>query len=245
MSTTGRTGAPPNAVATEVTILARRLVDASTVHDVLVRIAAAAETVVPGAELVSITLHRPGGPPETPVATAPLAATLDELQFELAEGPGIEVDRTAGLGIAGSSDLQADRAFGAWGRRATELGIRSVLGIGLFPRRETARRGALNLYACRAGAFDGAVRDLAVVLAAHAATALAGTIATTAAELRIARLREALHSRDIIGQAKGILMERRGIGEAEASEILHAASRSGNVELARVAARVAERSSGI
>jgi AmiR/NasT family two-component response regulator len=80
-----------------------------------------------------------------------------------------------------------------------------------------------------------------MVLAAHAATALAGTIATNAAELQVAQLREALRSRDVIGQAKGVLMERRGITEPEAFDVLREASQSLNIKLVRVATTLAER----
>jgi len=231
---------PPNAVVLEFALLARQLLDASTVHDVLLRVATAAETVVPGAELVSITLHGPDGRLDTPIATSPTAVTLDELQTELSEGPAIEANRTSGLGLAESSDLRSDAAFGAWSRRAAELGMRSVLSVGLFPRQDPPRMGTLNFYATRVGALDGADRDMAVVLAAHAATALTGTLSTKAAELQIAQLKEALRSRDVIGQAKGVLMERRGIDEAEAFEVLRAASQSLNMKLARVASTLAE-----
>ncbi|MCW0214045.1 MAG: GAF and ANTAR domain-containing protein [Pseudonocardia sp.] len=224
----------------EFTLLARQLLDASTVHDVLVRIATAAGTVVPGAELVSITLHGSDGRLETPVATAPLAVTLDELQSELGEGPSIEANRANGLGLAESADLWTDDAFGGWGARAAHLGMRSVLSVGLFPRQDPPRMGTLNFYSAQAGALDGADRDMAVVLAAHAATAMSGTMATKAAELQIAQLKEALRSRDVIGQAKGVLMERRGIGEAEAFEVLRAASQSLNMKLTRVAATLTE-----
>ena len=80
-----------------------------------------------------------------------------------------------------------------------------------------------------------------MVLAAHASTALAATMATRAAELEVAQLREALQTRDVIGQAKGILMERRGISADEAFDTLRRASQSLNVKLRQVAETLVDR----
>jgi ANTAR domain-containing protein/GAF domain-containing protein len=235
------TGEPPAAVVVEFATLAQELLSASTVHDVLVKVVAAAEKVVTGADLVSVTLHAPDGQLDTPVATGPLARTLDELQYELDDGPAVTASRTTGLGLAESADLAVGDPFGPWGAAATRHGVRSVLALGLFPQQTPPRMGTLNFYSNRAHGLDAADRDMAVVLAAHAATALAGTIATKAAELQVAQLREALRSRDVIGQAKGVLMERRGISEAEAFDVLRSASQTLNVKLVRVATTLTER----
>jgi AmiR/NasT family two-component response regulator len=103
------------------------------------------------------------------------------------------------------------------------------------------RMGALNLYSLTPGALDARDRDLTLVLAAHASTALAATQACEATDLEAAQLREALRSRDVIGQAKGILMERRGITAQEAFDILRRTSQDLNVKLAQVAETLAAR----
>jgi hypothetical protein len=56
----------------------------------------------------------------------------------------------------------------------------------------------------------------------------------------VAQLREALESRDVIGQAKGILMERHGIGADEAFARLVQMSQSGNVKLREIAENLVE-----
>ena len=120
--------------------------------------------------------------------------------------------------------------------------MHSVLAVGLFPLVESVpRTGALNLYSFDVGGIDELDRDLAVILAAHASTALAATMASTAAELETAQLRQALTSRDVIGQAKGILMERRGISADEAFDALRRASQSLNVKLTQVAQTLVDR----
>jgi AmiR/NasT family two-component response regulator len=57
----------------------------------------------------------------------------------------------------------------------------------------------------------------------------------------IDHLQTALASRDVIGQAKGILMERHGIDADEAFERLVRISQTTNTKLHAVAATVAER----
>ncbi|WP_226363491.1 ANTAR domain-containing protein [Pseudonocardia abyssalis] len=227
-------GEVPGPVAAEFLALASALMDAGTVRGVLVRVVEAAKAVLPGADLVSVTLRVAGGF-HTPAETDPLATRLDEIQYRLDDGPCVDATRKAGLGLTFCSDLATTTRFGGFGPAAAELGVRSVLAVGLFPDGDGPRMGALNVYSRRVAGLDELDRDLALVLAAHASTALAATMAATSAELESAQLRQALHSRDVIGQAKGILMERRKIGSDEAFDVLRTASQSLNVKLAQVA----------
>jgi hypothetical protein len=220
--------------------LAEHLADATSVQGVLARVCRAALTAVPGADLVSVTL-RADDRFHTPTETDPLATRLDELQYRLDEGPCLEATRNPGMGVSYSADLGAGREYPRFGPAAAELGAGSVLSVGLFPGGLNPRYGALNIYSRTVGGLDELDRDLAVVLAAHASTALAATIATTAADLELATLRQAISSRDVIGQAKGILMERRGVGADEAFQILRKASQSLNVKLSQVAETLVER----
>jgi hypothetical protein len=228
-------------VATEFATLAGTLLEASTVGEVLVRVVEAARHAVAGADIVSVTLREDGGRFSTPVETDPLGRILDELQYELDEGPCVEATRTPGQGLTSSSNLVAGLEFPRWGPAAAEAGVHSVVAVGLFPGQGPPRMGALNVYSREPGGLDTADRDIAVVLAAHASVALAATKANTAAEMEAAQLRAALRSRDVIGQAKGVLMERRGIGADEAFDVLRAASQSLNVKLVTVAETLVSR----
>jgi hypothetical protein len=220
--------------------LAESLLTATTVHGVLDRVVNAARVAVPGADLVSVTLATETGY-TTPAYTDDLALKLDEVQYRLGEGPCVEATRTPGMGLTFSGDLAQGVQFPTFGPAAAELGARSVLAVGLFPDGDKQRFGALNLYAYEAGGLDEFDRDLALILAAHASTALAGTVAVTTAELEGAQLRQALQSRDVIGQAKGILMERRGISADEAFDVLRRASQSLNIKLTTVAQTLVDR----
>jgi GAF domain-containing protein len=232
-------------LATEFARLAENLMKASTVHGVLQRVVEAARTAVPGADLVSVTL-RAEDRFHTPVQTDALATRLDEIQYRLGEGPCVESTRTPGLGLTFSGNLGAGREYPRFGPAAARHGVHSVLAVGLFPLPESVpRTGALNIYSFDVGGLDERDRDMAVILAAHASTALAATMASTAAELESAQLQQALTTRDVIGQAKGILMERRGISADEAFDALRRASQSLNVKLTQVAQTLVDRRADI
>ncbi|MFR9805424.1 ANTAR domain-containing protein [Pseudonocardia sp. RS010] len=230
-------------LAREFVGLATALLEAVTVGEVLERVIRAARAVVPGADLVSVTLRDPQAGFHTPVETEPLATRLDELQYRLDEGPCVAATRREGMGLVHEVDLADAPQFPRFGRAAADLGVRAVLAVGLFPERDAPRMGALNLYSREVGGLGEAERDVALVLAAHASTALAATRACAAADLEAAQLRRALQSRDVIGQAKGILMERRGISAEEAFDILRRTSQQLNVKLGQLAETLASRRS--
>jgi hypothetical protein len=232
---------PPAPVVAEFVALAEKLLDAPSVQDVLERVAEATLRVVRGADVVSVSLRSRNGTLDTPATTDSVGVRLDELQNELDEGPCLDASRIPGMGIALSSDLPGGEGFPKWGPAAAELGVESVMAIGLFPAQEPPRIGSLNIYSRHRGGLDEADRDAALVLAAHASTAVAGSLATSRAELQVTHLTEAVRSRDVIGQAKGILMERRGVDSEEAFRILRSASQSLNVKLARIAETLTQR----
>ncbi|MBN6038403.1 ANTAR domain-containing protein [Amycolatopsis sp. 195334CR] len=74
-----------------------------------------------------------------------------------------------------------------------------------------------------------------LLLATHATLAIAETDAVSRAELQRTRIRGALDRRDLIGQAKGIIMARRGLDADEAFALLRAASQDLNVKLFNLA----------
>lgn len=238
-----QTGTPARLglLAEQFSALAQSLLRADTVHEVLLDVVATARAVIPGAEMVSVTLCIPGGGFSTPVQTDPVARELDELQYQFDEGPCVDATRTPGSGLGSCDDLGLGEDYPDFGPAAASRGVHCVLAAGLFARGGAGPRGALNLYSYTPHALDDADRDVLNVLAAHASVALAHTDAVTAADLHAAQLREALSSRDVIGQAKGILMERRGISAEQAFDILRRSSQDLNVKLATLAKTIAAR----
>ena len=117
-----------------------------------------------------------------------------------------------------------------------------MLGYRLFAAEDTL--GALDLYGYDPGVFDESSRAIAAVLASHTAMALAGAQLHEHDLDTVANLREALVARDVIGQAKGILMATRSIDADAAFRELVRASQSQNVKLRTIAEEVARTGHG-
>ncbi|MDD7965250.1 ANTAR domain-containing protein [Actinomycetospora lemnae] len=200
------------------------------------RVVDAARAIVPGADVVSVVLRNPDGRLDTVAASHDVAYKADALQDEVGEGPSHTAMHSTGVGASMAHMASPDAPWPTFGRQAAEgLGLGAVLSTGMFPGGEPPRFGALNFYSWTSDGLDAADRDHALVLAAHAATAIAAVQARTAAELRESQLREALQSRDVIGQAKGVLMERRGLTSDQAFDLLRRTSQDLNVKLREVA----------
>ena len=230
----------------EFAVLAQKLFAADTVGGVLQHVVDATRRVVPGAYLASVTMRSPEGGFTTPVFTDRLAEQIDQVQYAADEGPCLEATRADGLGMALCADLAADTEhWPTFSPEAAKLGMRSMLGIGLFPRSEPPRLGALNIYSDRPDGLDRDDREAALLLASHASIALAHTVEVSRARLEVAGLRQALESRDVIGQAKGILMERQGVDAGAAFDILRRASQDLNVKLTEIAKTLASRRSDL
>jgi hypothetical protein len=93
--------------------------------------------------------------------------------------------------------------------------------------------GALSLYSREAHAFTESSGNIGRVFAQHAAVAMFAAAAE-------GQFRTALASRDVIGQAKGMLMERYGIDAADAFKLLKRLSQENNTLLRHVAQQVIE-----
>ncbi|MFF5518438.1 ANTAR domain-containing protein [Streptomyces coeruleorubidus] len=109
------------------------------------------------------------------------------------------------------------------------LGLRSALSLRL--RADRRRLTVLTAYARKPGAFDEDATRIGRLFTTHV------SIALESATVR-EQLTEAMHTRDLIGQATGILMERQGIDAAAAFESLVRASQRENVKLRDLARRI-------
>lgn len=160
---------------------------------------------------------------------------LEEMECEVGEGPCL--DATAQRAMFESADLRDQLAvWPTFAARAIDAGIRSMLAFRLFAAEDTL--GALDLYGRGANAFDETARAFGAVFAAHAALALAGAQLHEHDLENVDGLRVALESRDVIGQAKGILMTTRGIEADAAFALLRSTSNQGNMKLRDVADHV-------
>jgi hypothetical protein len=226
----------------QFTQLTRSLLDASTVGEALERILVACTEAIPGVDVASVTLRSPDGSFHTPAETDEIAYQLDQVQYSTGEGPCVDAARMPGPALAFSDDLANDPNWPLFGPAAASSGMGSLLSTALLPdARPPQLTGALNLYSRKSFGFRPEDRTTALLLATHASLALAATQARTTAELNTVELRKAIDTRDVIGQAKGILMHRRGITADEAFDVLRTTSQSLNIKLADLAATLAKR----
>jgi GAF domain-containing protein len=234
-------GAPVGPLSRQFAELTAALLNAETVQDVLDQVVHATFRVATKADVVSVTLRSPDGQFHTPIATHPIADALDKCQYDLGEGPCVTAAQNPGPGFAAWPDHP--RTTSPWprfSRAARTMGVEAVLSLSLVPAAHAPRlSGALNLYCQSADALDGIDKDAILLLATHASLALASTEAVTRAKLQEAHLRRAIDSRDVIGQAKGVLMSRRGISAEEAFDILRFSSQNLNIKLTQIAKIVA------
>lgn len=194
----------------------------------LSRIVGAAAATIAGVCGAGVS-HTENGTVASSHGTTRDIATLDALQSRLREGPCVTAaaDPPAD-GIVLAQDLAGPDAA-RWPRfadAAVEAGYRSVLSVGLSIR--GPRRTALNLYARDPDVFDPAAQLSAGIFGLQAAALLHG--ADNAAQLGLA-----LETRDVIGQAKGIRMERFTATDDAAFELLVASSQDTNMKLVEVA----------
>lgn len=209
------------------------------VEEVLRRVLELAIRVIGKADGASITLFTGDMEPYTMVATDDWVEAVDQRQYEAQQGPCLEVAATSAP-TSGAADLAASTSWPVFGPAAAAVGVRSLLAAGLSPHPDptepSSPPGALNLYSRSAFAFTGEDREEALLLAAIAAIG----VQLAAARTTTSRLYEALTTRDVIGQAKGILMERHGITQEQAFNVLRRASNDLNIKLRDVAAEIAD-----
>lgn len=205
--------------------IARELQAESGVDGTLTAIVASAVVTIPGAEYGAITeVVGRGRKVEVRHASAPLVAAVDLAQYETGQGPCL--DAAYQHETVRVDDLRAESRWPAFTARARDLGIRSILSFQLYVDGDDL--GSLNLYAATAGAFGDESEDIGLLFATHAAIAMAGA-------RREGQLRTAIDSRDVIGQAKGILMERHKIDALQAFALLTRASSTTNRKVIDIA----------
>jgi GAF domain-containing protein len=180
--------------------------------------------VVPGCEQAGVSLQLKGANLATPASVGPLAAACDQLQQNLGEGPCITSLQTQSL--VRVDDMTAETSWPRFAAAASEFGLRSLLACQLATARD--RLGALNLYSTQPRAFDENSEILARAYATHVGVALAS------AE-REANLRQALASREAIGQAIGILIERHKLTASQAFDLMVHISQRTHVRLRDIA----------
>jgi GAF domain-containing protein len=184
----------------------------------------AAVVMVPGARWAGVSLIE-GRHVRAEAPSDAIVAALDEAQIMLNEGPCLSALREHHT--VHVEDMATETRWPRFAEVALVRGALSLLSFQLFVH--SRNLGALNLYGDHAGAFTEESFSIGELLAQHASVALMG--ATTEAQLM-----SAVASRDLIGQAKGLLMHRNNLDGLQAFELLLKASQDTNMKLVDVAA---------
>jgi hypothetical protein len=202
-------------------------VDSDTV---IAELAEHAAVEIPGAQYAGVTVTRNGRQIDTPAATHKWPILLDEIQQRHRQGPCLSAaweEKTIHV-----RDLETDERFPLYARDVlAETPIRSVMSFQMWIAGETM--GALNVYAETPNVFDEKTRAVGLVFAAHS------SVAWNAAR-RDEQFKKALASRDVIGQAKGMLMERYGVNAIQAFDLVRKLSQDSNTPLIQIATDLVE-----
>jgi GAF domain-containing protein len=211
-------------LAVRMAELARAVAAPRSAEEIFSEVTKAAVELIPGVDTAGILLITKGGKFESHAGTTDLPHELDELQHMLQEGPCM--DAALNDVMLRTEDFRNETRWPAYSAAVAKLGVLSGMSFRLYTNERTA--GALNLFGFEPVNWTVDQQTVGSVLAAHAASAI---IANRQGE----QLHSALNTRDRIGQAKGIIMERFGVDDMRAFDMLRRLSQESNTPLVKIA----------
>ena len=228
----------PDEAVRELARLAGVALGQSDLQSTLVEICRIATTAIPRAVGASVTTFPEGRPGA--VASDDWARELDELQYAEHEGPCLDAYRTGNAFRV--RDLEQEPRWPSYTPRASERGARSMMSLPMASEGKTI--GALNVYSREVDAFDSEAASLGELAAAHAGLASQVSAAFFGHRDLAEQLRDAMASRAVIEQAKGIVMARERCNADAAFDALVRTSQRANRKLRDVAAELVAETSG-
>ena len=198
----------------------------------LARVTSAAVEALPDVDYASITVRHADGTLETVTPTDPALCDLDARQYELEEGPCFEA--ATEVGYVSAPDLARDERYQQYAPTASAAGVAAQVGVRLYDA--PTSKAALNLYSRTVGAF-AEFESVAALFARQSATVI-----EYAREIQA--LHEAARTRDLVGRAVGIAMERYGLSDHRAFALLTRLSQHHDVALPVVAQAIVSASEG-
>lgn len=162
------------------------------------------------------------------------ALELDRIQDEAGEGPSLEAIRT-GEPVEVSEPASLVK-WPAWRHRAVALRLHKAISLPLSAGGQSL--GALNMYSTSRMPFTSVEREAAQRFAAQATGALMVAVRLAEFAELTAHLQNALDTRAVIDQAKGIVMAENRCTAEEALTILQRVSQNRNTMIRHLAAQI-------
>ena len=221
--------------------LSRLVTSEETVESTVARICELAVHAIPSVDICSSSLAR-RGKITTVAATDDIARVMDQIQYDTGQGPCLSsIEERATFLIA---DMHEDQTWPEFSKRAaTETEIRCLLAFVLQIGSDAL--GALNLISLQPDAFDDDDQSTGAVFASQAAVALANALTHEQSERTITELEGGMHTRQVVGQAIGILMASRHVDSEAAFDILKRISQRTNVKLRDISQQLVKRANEI
>jgi ANTAR domain-containing protein/GAF domain-containing protein len=215
---------PPLDIAAAMTEVAASMTGPTDLDETLRLITRCTVDTIPGIVEASISVTSKGGQIETLAPTGPLVTRADHLQYELGEGPCL--DAAIEEPVVAVNNLATDPRWPDFGPKVAALGFGSQVAFQF--RAEPHVRGALNLYALEPDAIDQDSVYLGSMFAGQVAVAMGWA-------RQDQTMTEALATRNVIGQAVGIVMERYHLDADRAFAFLTRLSQTSNTKLNAIA----------
>jgi len=210
----------------------------TSMGETLLRVSQITTDALPAADMAGISLLGADGKPTTGIFTDPQAPEIDAAQYASGRGPCLDSWRLQT--VIRLDDMDAADAYPEFAKAARAHGVQSTLSLPLMAGEDAA--GAMNLYSRTAKGFTVEDERTGTLLAGAAAIVLVNASAYWQASQLSEQLSQAMQSRAVIEQAKGILMARSPhLTADDAFDLLRKASQRENVKLRDIAQRIVDR----
>jgi transcriptional regulator with GAF, ATPase, and Fis domain len=218
------------ALAGALATLAEGVSEAQSVDDTLLNVTTAVIDLIDGADSADVLVIAGRRKQfRSHAATSDLPRHVDDLQEQAREGPCI--DAATRSTVVRVDDMETETRWPRFCPAAVESGVSSMLSFKLYTGRGTS--AALNVFGKAANSFDDRDEEIGLMLATNAAVAL--QLANSRDQFQ-----SALASRDIIGQANGMIMERFSVDAVRAFDLLKKLSQDSNTPVASICARLVQ-----
>ncbi|WP_181578289.1 GAF and ANTAR domain-containing protein [Arthrobacter sp. AQ5-05] len=212
------------------------LLTESTVAATLKLITSVAKSSVPYAMGAGVTLIDANAHKTSAASSNELVERADALQYDLEQGPCLSACASGETIVV--QDIAADERWPDWSGAVATLRVASSISVPLKSSSESF--GAVKVYSAEIQAFTERSRGILELLAQQATVWLEHATTAENAKKLSNELRSTLHSRDVIGMAKGIVMERHGVSENDAVRLLMKQAIAEHLTLSALAVRLVD-----